>query len=255
MKYLVQSIARTDIGKVRKTNEDSFLTDSNDRIFIVADGMGGHEAGEVASALAVKAIAEYFEKQDEASRGIKALEKACREANSRIYLEAQNNSKWAGMGTTVTALLITDSTLWITHVGDSRAYKYSGGRLYKLTEDHSLVEEMLKDGRISPEEAQAHPQRNIITRALGTKEEIDIDLVEEQWAVEDLMILCTDGLTNLVSEQEIEKILQSLPPYPYQQNLLEKIADRMMELVLERGGHDNVTFLILWQDNNEGWTQ
>ncbi|QGG47983.1 Stp1/IreP family PP2C-type Ser/Thr phosphatase [Heliorestis convoluta] len=254
MKCPVQSIVRTDVGRVRKTNEDSYLIDCDDGLFVVADGMGGHEAGEVASALAVKAIASYWQEEREKAKGIHELEIACQKANYQIYQESQKNPKLSGMGTTVTALFVSQGSLMIAHVGDSRAYKMSLGKLHQLTLDHSFVEEMVRQGKITKEEAQAHPQRNVITRALGTHAEVKVDLIEEKWAYEDLVLLCTDGLTNLVTEQEIEEVFKIMVQ-PFQRDVLEKSADRLMELVLERGGHDNVTFLILWHEDQEGWSQ
>ncbi|MBM7867013.1 Stp1/IreP family PP2C-type Ser/Thr phosphatase [Heliobacterium gestii] len=246
-------IARTDKGRVRPTNEDSHWWDAAQGLFLVADGMGGHEAGEVASALAVQAFAAQWRGTEGDREPAIRLESACREANRRIYWESVNQPKWAGMGTTLTAAHLAASTLTVAHVGDSRAYLLHNGQVRLLTRDHSLVEEMVRLGKITEAEAQAHPQRNIITRALGTRDDVQVDVAAVPWTPRDLLILCTDGLTNMVTADEINRLFDPNAPFPYRREALEQVADAMMNLALERGGYDNVTFLIIWQEEGEGW--
>ncbi|MZP29052.1 Stp1/IreP family PP2C-type Ser/Thr phosphatase [Heliobacterium undosum] len=246
-------IARTDKGRVRPTNEDSHFCDVAQGLFLVADGMGGHEAGEVASALAVEAFTGHWRETEGNGEPGTRLEAACREANRRIYRESVNQPKWAGMGTTLTAAHLTASTLTVAHVGDSRAYLFQNGQVRLLTRDHSLVEEMVRLGKITEAEAQSHPQRNIITRALGTRDDVRVDVMTATWTQRDLLLLCTDGLTNLVTAEEMGRLFDPNAAIPYQREALERVADAMMNLALERGGYDNVTFLIIWQEEGEGW--
>ncbi|MGH3061998.1 MAG: protein phosphatase 2C domain-containing protein, partial [Gaiellaceae bacterium] len=168
---LGESVGKSDPGRVRRRNEDAFVVDPP--LFAVADGMGGAQAGEVASRLAAAAFREYREADELApEERVRAIIK---EANRRIYDRARTDSEVSGMGTTVTAALLGDGGVVIGHVGDSRAYRIRDGRLEQLTEDHSLVADLMRSGRLTPEEAEGHPQRSVITRALGTDPDVDVD--------------------------------------------------------------------------------
>src|SRR5207245_465316 len=190
----------TDVGQVREINEDRLLT--ADRLFAVADGVGGHQAGEVASEAAVDALLEAF-----TDRTVDGLVAAVQEANRTVWQLAQDSRERRGMGTTLTALGVVGSDdepqLVVVNVGDSRAYLLRQNELTQLTDDHSLVEEMVREGRLTPEEALVHPQRSIITRALGLDPDVEVDNWELAPAAGDRILLCSDGLTNEVSDDRI----------------------------------------------------
>ncbi len=229
--------ARTDIGLVRERNEDRYHI--GDRVWIVADGMGGHRAGQVASSLAVETLSqsglEHIQNQDYAV----SLCNAINDANRKIYKEAESNSELAGMGTTITVALYDGAKhLYIGHVGDSRAYLIRDETIFQLTEDHSVVAELLKDGTLSIEEAKVHPHRNYLTRALGIEKEVDVDLIQKEVRSGELILLSTDGLTNMVGEDEILDVtLRTKDP--------QIICDNLTEMARSRGGTDNITVVVV----------
>ncbi len=196
--------ALSDIGKVRETNEDSFVC--RPPLFVVADGMGGHVAGEVASRMAVETVDSGVAAVNGAEP-LALLTEAITRANGLIFRMAQDNSDCAGMGTTLTAALAVGSRLYWGHVGDSRLYLLRGATLAQITEDHSLVSELVKKGSITPSEALNHPHRNILTRAVGTADQVKVDTGSLELAAGDKVLICTDGLTNMVSDDEIATIL------------------------------------------------
>jgi len=230
---LGDSAGRTDAGRVRRRNEDSFVLDPP--IFAVADGMGGAQAGEVASRLAAAAFREYHDadRLEPAER----VEAIIQEANRRIYERARTDAEASGMGTTVTAAILTNGRVSIGHVGDSRAYRIRNGELAQLTEDHSLVADLMRSGRLTPEEADAHPQRSVITRALGTDAEVDVDKVTVDVEPGDLFLLCSDGLTTMVPEEEILRIAQEA-------GTLDEIARGLVRAANSGGGEDNITVVL-----------
>ena len=204
---LGESAGRTDPGRVRRRNEDAFVLDPP--LFAVADGMGGAQAGEVASRLTAAAFREFHE-----ADGLppdERLQAIIQEANRRIYDRAHADSGFSGMGTTVTAALLTGGRVTIGHVGDSRAYRIRNGELEQLTDDHSLVGDLMRSGRLTPEEADAHPQRSVITRALGTDPEVDVDTLAIEAQPGDLFLICSDGLTTMVADDDILGILAAAP--------------------------------------------
>lgn len=230
----------TNIGK-RNNNEDSmFIPRENLPLAAVADGMGGHNAGEIASHMAIDVVSEFIVQADLALPSA-ALRGAIETANRNIYAHAVNSNVYAGMGTTITAALIGEHVV-VANVGDSRAYLFSNGELKRVTRDHSLVEELMLRGEISPEQAAHHPQRNIITRALGADSDVDVDLFELDWAKGDMLMLCTDGLSAMLEEGNMIQILSSEAP-------LETKCDELCESALENGGRDNITVILLL---NEG---
>ncbi|NPV91397.1 MAG: Stp1/IreP family PP2C-type Ser/Thr phosphatase [Firmicutes bacterium] len=234
--------ARTEVGLVRQLNEDSFLVKPERGFLAVADGMGGHQAGEVASQLAVATLDRVVQGvEDDPQPGL-TLERAFLEANTEVWRQGQSNPDFYGMGTTLTAVLVGDKSLSAAHVGDSRLYLCREGKLRQLTSDHSVVEELLRSGVISPQAAVNHPFRHILTRALGTEKSVNVDLIEETTMPGDRLMLCSDGLTNLVSDQELEKILGDPDHTP------ESSVDELTELALKRGGHDNITVVIAHLD-------
>lgn len=236
---------RTDVGRVRDHNEDStglILTESGTVIAIVADGMGGHLAGDVASRLAVDTIEQTirFESVDGTTEERSdLLIYAVSRANEKVYNLSQENQQYKGMGTTVVAVIADDNEVVLAHVGDSRIYMLRNNRLYQLTEDHSFVNVLLRHGQITPEEARNHPQGNIIVRAVGTSEEVEIDVASTPWKKDDILLLCSDGLNSEVEERVIGLILSSTTM------TLEEKADELIKRALEAGGKDNVSLILL----------
>lgn len=235
----------TDKGKVRKNNQDSYFVseDTELPLFIVADGMGGHKAGEVASNMAVEIVKDFFiEKKEEFKKNKVDISKFIRsvveKANTIIYKKSIENDEFHGMGTTITMAYISEDKLYIGHVGDSRAYLLRNNKFIQITEDHSLVAEMVKKGSISEEEAECHPQRNIITRAIGTDDEVITDIIVEDIYKDDILLLCTDGLTNMMNDDEIKEILINKIDLQKNCNSLVKKANRL-------GGIDNVTVIAI----------
>lgn len=235
----------TDKGKVRKNNQDSYFVseDTELPLFIVADGMGGHKAGEVASNMAVEIVKDFFiEKKEELKKNkvdiSKFIRSAVEKANTIIYKKSIENDEFHGMGTTITMAYIFENKLYIGHVGDSRAYLLRNNKFIQITEDHSLVAEMVKKGSISEEEAECHPQRNIITRAIGTDDEVITDIIVEDIYKDDILLLCTDGLTNMMNDDEIKEILINKIDLQKNCNSLVKKANRL-------GGIDNVTVIVI----------
>jgi protein phosphatase len=229
----------TDVGMQRHTNEDSFY--EAPPVFAVADGMGGAQAGEVASAMAVEA---FGDGSGAGSNPEQQLERIITEANSKIWETAQADTRHAGMGTTMTAVQVGDTDMAVGHVGDSRLYRFRDGTLEQLTRDHSLVEEFVRQGRLTREQAERHPQRSVITRALGPEESVEVDTFTVPLKDGDVYLLCSDGLSGMVSDEAMEKILASGRP----------VADAGTELIAaanENGGRDNIT-AVLFRIEEEG---
>ena len=236
---------RTDIGKLRKQNEDAAWFDESRAVFAVADGMGGHLAGEVASRMAIEAVQRMA--QENACPGIAALREAVASAHETILAHAQDHIECAGMGTTLSVLWLGVNYAYIAHVGDSRIYRLREGSLTQITQDHSLVEELVRAGLITREQARTHPRRNIITRALGTHGENEPDLLVTDVRDGDLFLLCTDGLTGMVTDEEIERVLR--------ENGMETAADTLLSLALDAGGRDNVTLILCARKEGGTWNR
>ncbi|MBA2313360.1 MAG: Stp1/IreP family PP2C-type Ser/Thr phosphatase [Actinobacteria bacterium] len=226
--------ASSDVGRVRDANQDAYLIDAP--LYVIADGMGGHAAGDVAAVTAVKVIS------DEAGRVSAqepdSLAALLKDANAAIWERAQSERAFQGMGTTCTLVYASDAAGYIAHVGDSRAYRLRGGGLEQLTEDHTLVGRMIKEGRIGAGEARTHPQRNVITRALGIDSSVEVDLREIDLEEGDRLMLCSDGLSSMLDESAIEKGLAEAPDP-------QAAADRLVELANDAGGEDNITVVVL----------
>lgn len=227
--------AATDVGRVREHNEDAYLT--QEPVFAVADGMGGHQAGEVASKIALDVI------QDTDLADGRDLAGAVREANRAVLDKAAEDKALAGMGTTLTLLMARDDQLRLAHVGDSRAYLLRDGELRMLTEDHTLVSRMVREGKLTPEEAQIHPQRSILTRALGVEVEVEVDVGTHGVRPGDRILICSDGLTSMVPEDEIREILST-------NDDPQSASDALVEAANAAGGQDNITAVVL--DFGEG---
>jgi protein phosphatase len=223
--------AKSDQGRVRATNEDAYGILPN--LLAVADGMGGVQAGEVASRMAIETLLVY----PFTGAAAEDLVAAIKQANRGIHGAAGGKPEWHGMGTTVTAALLAGDQCHIAQVGDSRCYLVRDGAIKRLTNDHSLVGELLRNGTISAKEAMAHPQRNLLTRALGTSDEVEVDLTTVQLLFDDLLILCTDGLSGVVTDDEIlaEAVRHAEP---------QATAEGLVALANAHGGPDNVTVVV-----------
>jgi protein phosphatase len=237
---IVEKAALSDVGRQRQGNEDSYLERSP--LFVVADGMGGARAGEVASRMAV-------EQFDAAEDGADAppeqqLAEVARGANRKIHKMAQEDSAYAGMGTTFTAALVTGREIAIGHVGDSRLYRFRDDELERLTHDHSLVEEFVRQGKLTPEEAEVHPQRSIITRALGPEPEVEVDTYTHAGRDGDVYLINSDGLTGMISEEQVAEILRD-------RGSLEDAAEKLIAAANENGGKDNIT-VVLFRLGSDG---
>jgi protein phosphatase len=229
---VVEHAAITDVGRQREGNEDSMLEDPP--LFVVADGMGGAQGGEVASGLAVETLAELPLDDDDVEQ---ELSGAITEANRRIHGKAKKDRDLAGMGTTITAALVHDGKVTIGHVGDSRAYRWREGELAQLTDDHSLVAELERHGKITAAEARVHPQRSMILRALGIGDEVEVDTYCFTGQAGDVFMLCSDGLSGLVHDQVIGEVLTGAES-------LDEAAHELVELANLSGGPDNITALL-----------
>ncbi|HEV3364251.1 MAG TPA: Stp1/IreP family PP2C-type Ser/Thr phosphatase [Acidimicrobiia bacterium] len=231
---------RTDVGRGRPENEDSHLVDPEDGLYAVADGMGGHRAGEVASATAINALKTAY-------LGGQRLDEAVAAANAAVFAKAAEDSALRGMGTTLTAIALRDATALLGHVGDSRAYLMRGGAVTQVTEDHSLVEQLVREGRLSPEEAQNHPQRAIITRALGVDRDVQVDTYRIDLKPGDRLMICSDGLTNMLSDDTIAATLRRHADP-------QQAADTLVDMANQAGGDDNITVVLVdaLSDGSEG---
>jgi PPM family protein phosphatase len=229
---IIEQAGRTDVGRQRSANEDSLVV--RPPLFAVADGMGGAKAGEVASAVAVDAV----EGAQESSEPTEAqLANIVREANRRIYDLAVADESRRGMGTTLTLAKLHGDEVSLAHVGDSRAYRLRGGELEQLTRDHSLVAELERSGQITPEAAENHPQRSIITRALGPEPDVEVDTYTLAGRDEDVFLICSDGLTSMISDDEVASILRSA-------GSLDEAADGLVRAANQSGGKDNITVIL-----------
>ncbi|MDL2205512.1 Stp1/IreP family PP2C-type Ser/Thr phosphatase [Eubacteriales bacterium OttesenSCG-928-N13] len=231
----MRAYALTHVGNVRSANEDAFyLPLPGEQFAAVADGMGGHLAGEVASGMAIRAFTEFLRNH---TVNEETLHSAVTSANAEIHQAARRDPLKHGMGTTLTALYLQEDTAYLTHVGDSRAYLLRKKALMQLSNDHSLVNELVEKGELSPLEAATHPQRNIITRALGTNKKVEPDIIRLDYQAGDVWLLCTDGLSNYLRTPEIAEIL-------LQSGTWNDKLQSMVQLALNRGGSDNITALI-----------
>ena len=222
--------AATDTGRKRRRNEDAYVLEPP--LFAVADGMGGAQAGEVASKLAAAALSDT----DPGSlSGTERVTSLFQEANRRVYERSATDPAVSGMGTTMTVALVEGDDVVIGHVGDSRAYRLRDGVFEQLTDDHSLVNELIKSGKLSPEEAETHPQRAVITRALGTDPDVDVDAFEVHAEEGDVYLICSDGLTTMVDDADILELLEA------NHDDLSKAAKALVAAANQRGGEDNIT--------------
>jgi serine/threonine protein phosphatase PrpC len=244
------SFGKTDQGKMRANNEDAFLVNDRLGLYAVADGIGGHEGGEVASRLTVDALSDMLRKQFEGSRSavafddspeadqyISSLRGAVALANTTVRQAAAQDPSLTGMGTTVTAVLLRPRTSVFVHVGDSRAYMFRNGILRQLTNDHSLVAEQMRAGLITPEQARMSPYRHVITRSVGIHPEVHADFGMFELEKNDILLLCTDGLTEMIKDDDIARILSNAIPVASAESLIRRANDN--------GGVDNITVVVV----------
>jgi len=247
---LITARGQTDVGQKRDHNEDSFLVDDDLGLFIVADGMGGHAGGGTASRLAVQTIQTRLQVARDADPELfsraapleestlrEVLREAVESACQSIYQAAQGDPSLAGMGTTVTAAVFSGDNTFVAHVGDSRCYLARKGHIYQVSEDHSLVNEQLKAGAITPDEARHSRFKNIITRSVGFEADVTVDMMGLEVEPGDRFVLCCDGLSNLVDDQEILDIVRDAP--------IDVAPKKLIDLANERGGDDNITVIVI----------
>jgi serine/threonine protein phosphatase PrpC len=236
----VRTAVLTDTGRKRRHNEDAYV--SEPPLFAVADGMGGAQAGELASSLAAAALKDS---QEPGAGGEERVDELIQQANRRVYDRQSRDAAASGMGTTMTVALVEDGRVAIGHVGDSRAYLIRGRSLKQLTEDHSLVAELVRSGKLSPEEAESHPQRSVITRALGTDPDVDVDTFSVETRPGDLFLLCSDGLTSMVDDETI------LAEVARNRDDLKGAAKALVRAANKSGGEDNITVVFFEIDGAE----
>jgi len=230
----VRASSLTDVGRVRERNEDACFAGRH--VFAVADGLGGHQAGEVASDLALASVRALD--QTDARPAAKGIADAVRKGNRAVHDRAESDESLQGMGTTMTAVVISGDTAFIAHVGDSRCYLIRGGAISQLSRDHTLVARMVSEGRLTPEQAEAHPQRSVLTRALGADRDVDVDELRITVMDGDRLLLCSDGLTGMLSDDEIRDFVTGGSD-------LDEICRRLIDAANERGGLDNITVVVI----------
>lgn len=248
----ISADAQSDVGRKRKGNEDALCLNDEQRLYVVADGMGGHAAGEVASRVAVDAIAEFVELtggnqeitwpfglDDTISYEGNRLKTAVRHANTRVIEATRESAEYEGMATTVAAVLVDGDIANLAHVGDSRIYLWNGESIEQLTRDHSWVNEQIENGAISPEQARSHPLRNVVTRALGGRADLVVDIQSRRMAPGDMLLLCSDGLTTMIPDDGIARILRE------SDGDVARATTALVSEANERGGEDNITVVLL----------
>lgn len=236
--------AVSDIGKAREKNQDAYYAskDLSLPLYMVADGMGGHNAGEVASTMAMNIIKNNFIANKELLTSketiFELIKKSIEEANTKIYLKSLENDDCKGMGTTITLAYIFNKEVCIGHVGDSRAYLIRNDNVIQITEDHSYVNELIKIGSITKEEAINHPKKNMITRAVGSSSVIEMDLIAREYEEDDILLLCSDGLSNMLKDYEISQVFNK-------EKDIQKACETLAYMANLRGGHDNITVVAI----------
>ncbi len=236
--------AKTDIGRERKLNEDFYYIakpESDIKLYIVADGMGGYNGGEVASKLATEETQKFIEQnfnhyKNSKEEIIELIKDSIENANAKVYQKSCDNEALKGMGTTLDVCLIYNGKAYIGHVGDSRVYRIRKDFMRRITKDHSYVQTLIEDGSITKEEAYYHPKKNMLTKALGCESNVDPDVYVKTIIADDIILMCTDGLTNMIKEDEIYQIIKENP---------EDAAEKLIEVANHNGGIDNITAVII----------
>lgn len=237
----MKTFSISDIGKNREMNQDYVYTSENavgnlPNLFIVADGMGGHKAGEFASKFTVETIVESV-RTNEQKEPVRIIEEAIQTANRELIQKARQDETMAGMGTTVVVVTVIGDKAFVANVGDSRMYVI-GKEISQVTRDHSLVEEMVRMGELAKDAAKDHPDKNIITRAVGAAQDVDVDFFEVELYPQDYILMCSDGLTNMVEDEDIRRIVQS------QRDVAERV-EKLVETANDHGGQDNITVVVI----------
>jgi protein phosphatase len=248
----IKAFGQSDVGRVRSSNEDAWAVFTDLRFFVVADGMGGHAAGEIASHMAVDTMHDFIKMSLQSSEvtwpadtdrnlpiPIRRLVAAGKLANEKIFQASRSNPKLNGMGTTMVAILIDQDTAHVAHVGDSRAYLFRNGRIDRLTEDHSLINDYIQQGLLKIEEANQHPLKHVITRALGSAVKVEVDIKSVPLREGDALLLCSDGLSNLLTDDELITISRDSLKEP------RTVCQRLIDTANEKGGEDNVTVVFI----------
>jgi protein phosphatase len=249
---MLEAYGQTDVGRRRKLNEDNFLVDPEPNLYAVCDGMGGHNAGEVASKMAIETLAAFIEKSHKEKEitwpyGLDVnlsydgnrLKTAIKLANKKVFRAADNREDYTGMGTTAVAVLVSGNVMTIGSAGDSRCYLLRAGKLTQLTRDDSWVSAALGEGILNTDEVERHPLRNVITKAVGAKDSIELEVVEHKLLSGDVALLCSDGLHAMINDEQIH---QGLTPFP---STLQDAARKLIDAANEAGGKDNVTVVLL----------
>jgi protein phosphatase len=249
---MIEAFGRTDVGRRRKVNEDAFVVAPESRLYAVCDGMGGHNAGEVASRIAIETLGDFVERsgvekeitwpwglESDLSLEANRLKTAVRLANSQVFQTADSREELTGMGTTVVAALVSGDVMTLCSAGDSRCYLVRDGVLRQLTQDDSWVSAALGEGILNSDDVERHPLRNVITKAVGARDSIELDIVEQKLQPGDVALLCSDGLHGMVNDEEIARLLLS------DLDSLEEASRRLVDAANEAGGRDNVTVLLL----------
>jgi len=252
MAMQIKSYGQSDVGRVRSSNEDAWGVFQDLQFFVVADGMGGHAAGEIASRMAVDTMRDFVTSSVLSSEvtwpadvdrslpvPIKRLVSAGKLANDKIYQASRANSKLNGMGTTMVAVLMDEDAAYVAHVGDSRAYLIRNGKIERLTQDHSLINDYITQGLLKPEEAGQHPLKHVITRALGSNLKVEVDVRAVPIRNGDIVLLCSDGLSNFVTDEEIQTVSLESPQDP------RNTCQHLIDFANDKGGEDNITVVMI----------
>ena len=244
----MKSYSITDVGQQRTVNQDFVFTSETPvgnlpNLFVVADGMGGHKAGDFASSYAVEVLLSTI-REDENSNPVKIIRAAIENANTQLLREASDNETMSGMGTTMVLVTIVGHYAYVANVGDSRLYLVDENKISQITKDHSLVEEMVRMGEISRDDARNHPDKNIITRALGAGRDVDVDFFDIRLTPGDILLLCSDGLSNMVPDEDIRQVIRT-------SETLEETGRRLVSMANDNGGRDNIAVVLVEPETKE----
>ena len=244
----MKSYSITDVGQKRTVNQDFVFTSETPvgnlpNLFVVADGMGGHKAGDFASSYAVEILLSTI-REDENSNPVKIIRAAIENANTQLLREASDNEAMSGMGTTMVLVTIVGHYAYVANVGDSRLYLVDEDKISQITKDHSLVEEMVRMGEISRDDARNHPDKNIITRALGAGRDVDVDFFDIRLTPGDILLLCSDGLSNMVPDEDIRQVILT-------SETLEETGRRLVSMANDNGGRDNIAVVLVEPETKE----
>lgn len=244
----MKSYSITDVGQKRTVNQDFVFTSETPvgnlpNLFVVADGMGGHKAGDFASSYAVEVLLSTI-REDENSNPVKIIRAAIENANTQLLREASDNETMSGMGTTMVLVTIVGHYAYVANVGDSRLYLVDENKISQITKDHSLVEEMVCMGEISRDDARNHPDKNIITRALGAGRDVDVDFFDIRLTPGDILLLCSDGLSNMVPDEDIRQVIRT-------SETLEETGRRLVSMANDNGGRDNIAVVLVEPETKE----